>query len=167
MDPVDPIEGATGLGSNQADDEAAATRERDRYRDRGPEALPAGDDMAGVLGVGEFLLAVHNVVSAAFEGQPQGSVGTATECPLVGRLLLTTWRILLVGGGTTWCVDLGEIEEAVVSGSRLLLVLPRGIGLAVDLGQPRLVRVQVAAARRDLLEDRAGNPGWQRQAAPD
>jgi hypothetical protein len=52
-----------------------------------------------------------------------------------------------VSGSAIVDADLEDIEEAVISGDQLLLVLGRGIGLSLTLAQPRLLRVQVAAAR--------------------
>ena len=44
-------------------------------------------------------------------------------------------------------MDLSEIDDVVLSGERLLLVLRGGQGVSIDAPQPRLLRVEIAAAR--------------------
>ena len=65
---------------------------------------------------------------------------------LAGQLYVTTRRLLLLGRDRL-SIDLGEIEEAVLSGERLLLVLRDGQGVSVATTRPRLLRVELAAAR--------------------
>ena len=62
-----------------------------------------------------------------------------------GRLYLTSRRLLLMGQ-TTLEVDLREIDELALAGERLLVTLNDGTGLSIDAIQPRLLRVQIAAA---------------------
>lgn len=162
MDPRDRLERA-GEPEPEADlDEVAARRARDCYHDAGPVALPVDEDVAALLRPDEPVLARHETDEARFDGVPSAAVGPATAAVLVGTLVLTSHRILLVGEAATWSVDLADIEEAVVSGRRLLLVLPAGIGLAVTLERPRLLRVQIAAARTACGDGQgrsAGVPG--------
>lgn len=63
-----------------------------------------------------------------------------------GRLYLTTSRLILLGRAALH-VELSEIDELALAGERLLVTLQDGTGLAIDAGGPRLLRVQVAAAR--------------------
>jgi hypothetical protein len=59
---------------------------------------------------------------------------------------VTTRRLVLVGPGIQ-SFDLATVDEATVSRERLLLVLGDGVGLVLEVGRPRLLRVEIAAAR--------------------
>ena len=124
-------------------DEEAAGQARDRYRTSGLAPLTADQGLAELLRPGERVFALHGDVTARCRPLDAGSVDAATA---VGTLLLTSARIVVAGTGVV-DVDLEDIEEAVISGDRLLLVLRHGTGLSLELAQPRLLRVQVAAAR--------------------
>jgi hypothetical protein len=50
-------------------------------------------------------------------------------------------------GRLTVAIDLDEIEDAVVSGERILLVMGDGRGATLDVARPRLLRVEIATAR--------------------
>jgi hypothetical protein len=65
---------------------------------------------------------------------------------LGGDLYVTSSRLALVGR-TTLTYDLDAIRDAVVSGERLLLTLRDGAGVIVYVAQPRLLRVEIGAAR--------------------
>jgi hypothetical protein len=64
-----------------------------------------------------------------------------------GALFLTSRRLLLEGRAADIEIDLGEICETDVVGDRLVLTLASGRHLWLDCGLPRLLRVQLAAAR--------------------
>jgi hypothetical protein len=94
-------------------------------------------------------------------------VGTASSAAhaaesLSGRLYLTTARLVLLVRPTAdgpvdaeLSVLLSDIDELAVVGERLLVSLADGTGLTVDAGRPRLLRVQIAAARHASRTDRA------------
>jgi hypothetical protein len=83
-------------------------------------------------------------------------------CPgLAGDLYVTSARLVHVGR-TVLEYDLGAIREAVVSAERLLLILCDGVGVAVDVARPRLLRVEIAAARAR----QAASAGGPRDAGP-
>jgi hypothetical protein len=97
-------------------------------------------------------------------------VGTASSAAqaaekLSGRLYLTTTRLLLLVRSTAdgpidaeLAVPLSDIDELAVVGERLLVSLSDGTGLTVDAGRPRLLRVQIAAARHASRADRTPAP---------
>ena len=125
-------------------DETLADEARERYRTVGlPELEPSA--LLGMLNPGERLHAVHRM--AMLEVGWRGATGADPNLPHGGTLYVTSQR--LVHRGTqdgTW--GFGEIDEMAVALERLLLVRMRdGSDLAIEVDQPRLLRVQLAAAR--------------------
>ena len=124
-------------------DETLADEARERYRTAGlPELEPSA--LLGMLKPGERLHAVHRM--AMLEVGWRGATGADPNLPHGGTLYVTSQR--LVHRGTedgTW--SFGEIDEMAVALERLLLVRMRdGSDLAIEVDQPRLLRVQLAAA---------------------
>ena len=91
----------------------------------------------------EHLLAVRR--SVLFDRRQTPS-GIDVSIGLAGDLYLTTQRLILVGR-TTLSLDLDEIDETVLSGDRLLLVMRDGLGVSIGVAWPRLLRVEIATAR--------------------
>lgn len=139
-------------------DEAAATWARARYRSEGMAALETDAGIAPLLGPGERMFAVHRPARIRRRISPAGS----GDAPAVeGDLYLTSARLVLVGP-TVMAVDLEEIQEAVLAGETLLLVLRHGVGLVLAVERPHLLRVQIAAARsvaRGPVERSVGSTG--------
>jgi hypothetical protein len=136
----------TGAGvdtDEAAADEAAASAARRRYRADGlvPLALPG--PVAALLEPGEQVYAEHEAVSASYFSAPSDAVDPE---PVSGSLYVTSRRILVTGSHVL-AAPLAELEETILGPGRLLLVLRHGVGIAVDLERPHLLRVQVAAAR--------------------
>src|SRR5438477_10651532 len=134
-------------------DETLADEARERYRTVGlPQLRPSA--LLGLLDPGERLHAVHRM--AMLEVGWRGATGADPDLPHGGTLYVTSQR--LVHRGTedgVWSFD--EIDEMAVALERLLLVRMRdGSDLAVEVDQPRLLRVQLAAA---LAAARAGVAG--------
>jgi len=124
-------------------DETLADEARERYRTVGlPELEPSA--LLGMLNPGERLHAVHRM--AMLEVGWRGATGADPNLPHGGTLYVTSQR--LVHRGTkegTW--GFGDIDEMAVALERLLLVRMRdGSDLAIEVDQPRLLRVQLAAA---------------------
>jgi len=124
-------------------DETLADEARERYRTAGlPELEPSA--LLGMLNPGERLHAVHRM--AMLEVGWRGATGADPNLPHGGTLYVTSQR--LVHRGTqdgTW--SFGDIDEMAVALERLLLVRMRdGSDLAIEVDQPRLLRVQLAAA---------------------
>ena len=124
-------------------DEAVASEARLRYRAEGIPPLQPDEAIRPLLGEGERPLAVRR--SAALDRRepppkPDPAAGIG------GDLYVTSRRLILVGRHTL-TFDLVDIADVVISGERLFLVMRDGSGVTLDVDQPRLLRVQVAAAR--------------------
>ena len=132
---------ARTIADRIAADEAAADLARDQYAANGMPAIEPAVGYARVSRSGEALHAVR--YNAILERSP----GDDDEPNLRGgTLYLTPSRVLHVGMETTE-VPLREIDEMVVALERLVLIrLCDGSDLAVEVDQPRLLRVQIAAA---------------------
>jgi hypothetical protein len=127
-------------------DEVAATEARARYRAAGMTPLDSDARIAPLIRPGEQVLAVHHGVRAESRAIPEGS---EEPIRLAGDLYLTSARLVLVDG-VELSFGLDRIEEAVLSGEHLLLVMQDGAGLSIAADQPRLLRVQISAARSAL-----------------
>lgn len=129
-------------------DEAAADTARERLRGEPQPAIEPDVRVAARLRDGEQVLAVRR--SAFFERRYSGRTehvdrdGRATG--LAGDLYVTSQRLMLLGRHTV-CVELDDLADIVLVGERLLLVLCDGQGASLEVEQPRLLRVEVAAAR--------------------
>lgn len=121
-------------------DEREAERARARIRETGLPSMPVDDEIAPNLRPGEGLVEVRQAATVGRHG-PSEAVET-----FAGRLYVTTARLILLGRAALH-VELSEIDELALAGERLLVTLRDGTGLAIDAGAPRLLRVQLAAAR--------------------
>ena len=126
-----------------AADEAAADEARLRFRREGLPALPPDACIAPVLDPDEQVVAVRH---AALLDRRAPSPGTRLTPGLAGELYVTSRRLLLLGR-VTLSFELDAIEDAVLSGERLLVVLRDGHGVALQVAGPRLLWVEIAAAR--------------------
>ena len=124
-------------------DEAAADAERTRLSS---EPLPMVVDEVEPsvqLWTDEVVHAIRRAAMMEVGGQGGQSGGT---------LFLTSRRLLHIGAQTRE-VALGAIAEIAVALERLLLLdLTDGSDLAIEVDQPRLLRVQLAAARAAARE---------------
>jgi hypothetical protein len=137
----------TAPEESAARDEAAASMARRQYRAVGMTPLDADARIAGLLRSGERIFATRSPAFVSRRPSPDGPIAPRV---LKGDLYLTSER-LIATGPTTVEADLEAIEEAVISGDQLLLVMHDGVGLLVEVDQPRLMRVQIAAARAGAL----------------
>jgi hypothetical protein len=121
-------------------DELAADEARRRIREHGIVPIATDDRIRALLVPGECLVAVRRGVALERRiGARDGDDG------LCGDLYLTTGRMLLLG---SWPVEfrLADISEVVVVGDGLRLIVgKRGVGIRVC--DPRVLRVEIAAAR--------------------
>ena len=146
---VDPREAdaaltdASDIVDRAAADQAAADDARLRFRRDGLPALAPDERIAPLLEPGERVVAVRH---AALLDRREPSPGTRLRPGLAGELYVTSRRIVLVGR-VTLSFELDAIEDAVLSGERLLLVLREGHGVVLQVAQPRLLWVEIAAAR--------------------
>lgn len=138
------VRDAQRIAERIARDETLADEARERYRTDGLPVLEPSA-LLGILKPGERLHAVHRM--AMLEVGWRGATGADPNLPHGGTLYVTSQR--LVHRGTedgTW--GFGDIDEMAVALERLLLVRMRdGSDLAIEVDQPRLLRVQLAAAR--------------------
>ena len=134
---------AAEILARAAADEAAADAARERYRTGPLPTLAPDARVAPLLGSDECVVAVRR--SALFDRR-QPVLGSDVPSGLGGDLYLTTRRLILTGR-LTLAFELDEIEDAMLSGERLLLVMKGGQGLSLDVAGPRLLRVEIAAAR--------------------
>lgn len=124
-------------------DEAAAHEARLRYRNHGIEPLDADDAIRVLLAPGEQVLAVRH--SVALDRRLASDRGGVTDS-VRGDLYLTTTRLVLIGEQVV-TFDLGAIKESALAGERVLLLLSESAGVVLDVERPRLLRVQISAAR--------------------
>jgi hypothetical protein len=122
------------------EDEGEAVEARIRYRIDGLPSLDVDGPVAERLRPGESVVDVRS--SAVVSRHPRRD--GIEQFP--GRFYLTTKR-LMVAGLAPFDVELGEIDELALAGERLLITMRDGTGLSIDASRPRLLRVQIAAAR--------------------
>lgn len=140
-------------------DEAAAGEARARYREHGLEPLEADEAIRGLLQPGEEVLAVRHSVAL---DRRVGSNRVSAIDSIRGDLYVTTARLVQLGRQTV-TIALDEIEDFVLVGEKVLLVLRDGVGVALDVDRPRLLRAQISAART-ARAGRADGPRLQSQA---
>lgn len=129
---------AAAIAERVSADEQAADAERARLVDGDLPDLGAQVHDAFQLTDGEL---VHAIRHAAL--LDEGDAAT----PRGGDLYLTSRRMVHVGISSR-DISLDAIQETAVSLERLLLLdLTDGSDLAIEVDQPRLLRVQLAAAR--------------------
>ena len=123
-------------------DEAAAAEARLRYRSQPMVELEPPPAIALLLRPGEALLAIRLAARCERRQDPSRMSGTG----LRGDLYLTSVRLMLLSRHEVG-FDLDGIDEVMVCGERLLLVMRDGTGIALDVELPRHLRVEIAAAR--------------------
>lgn len=137
------VDGAQLIARQAEEDQHAAAAARVRYRSEGIAALVLDPALAAHLDSDESAFAIRREATVERREHVAGRPSTRG---LPGTLLLTSRRLLLVGEPTV-SIDLAEVQETVLGGSRLLVVLRHGAGIALDVDQPQLLRVEIAAAR--------------------
>ena len=132
-----------GFPSRDLEDEAAANAARERLRTSPLATLVPDGHIGPLLLPGERVLAIR--WSALLERR-QPTPRARTTGGLVGTLYLTSRRLVLVAR-TSLSFGLDAIQEVMLSGDRLFIALRDGQGLTLDVSEPRLFRVELAAAR--------------------
>jgi hypothetical protein len=147
--------GAAGSLQPSAADQAAADEARVRFRRGEMPALTPDDRIRPLLDRGERLLALrHHALLDRREPSPGGRLTTG-----VAWGLYLTSRRLVLAGRPTLSVELETIEDAVLSGERVLLVLRDGHGVALESEQPRLLLAEIASARAAVRANRSTRGG--------
>jgi len=139
------IDGGPGIRDAEAilertrEDERAAFDARALYRTEGLPTIEPDAAVTHSIRPGETVVSVRtsSVVSRHLRGDGIDD--------FAGRLYLTSQRLLLLGQSPL-DVELDQIDELALAGERLLVTLTDGTGLSIDAVQPRLLRVQIAAA---------------------
>lgn len=135
---------AEAIAERVAADERAADAERERLTGEPlPELAPRPGQVFQPL-AGEV---IHAERHAAIVERGQ-------DAPLSGgTLYLTSRRLVHVGQEAVEEIELERVTDMAVAIERLLLIeLTDGTDLAIEVDGPRLLRVQVAAARAALRE---------------
>ena len=141
------IRDAQTIADRIAADETAADDARQAYQADGLPAIEPDAGAGAILQPGESLHAIH--ASALLE---EAGLPTGAAQPRGGTLYLTSERVVHTGTESTQ-LPLAEIEEMAVALERLVLIRRRdGSDLALEVDQPRLLRVQIAAARAAVRE---------------
>ena len=132
---------AQKIAARIAADEVAAAQARQAYEVGGLPAIEPDEAARANLPPGELLHAVR--AGALLEAH---IFSEQDSLPRGGTLYLTSGRLVHVGAETTE-LPLSEIEDATVALERLVLIRLRdGSDLAIEVDQPRLLRVQLATA---------------------
>lgn len=135
------VRDAQTIAKRIAEDEAAADEARQAYQAGGLPAIEPDASAGPILEPGEILHAVR--ASALLE---EAALTDGAGLPRGGTLYLTSERVIHTGAESTE-LALAAIEEMVVALERLVLIrLRNGKDLALEVDQPRLLRVQLAAA---------------------
>ena len=133
-------------------DEEAADVARRRYRAHGMVELVADEQIGPLLEPLERVYATRRA-AALDRRQPLPAPGAC----LPGDLYVTSRRVIQVGCPLV-ALDLADIREVELSGNRLLLMLTDGSSVALAVDQPRLLRVEISAARAACRRSSRGAP---------
>jgi hypothetical protein len=133
---------ARSIAARIADDETQAHEARLRYQAQGLPQLEVDDRLAPLRREDEIVHAIHP--GAMLE---HGSSGNNGAHLVGGTLYVTSQRLVHLAEEPTE-VALDDVEEMAIALERLLLIRLRGeLDLAIDVAHPRLLRVQIAAAK--------------------
>lgn len=130
------------VAQRAAADEADAALARERLKDGPLPRIEPDEHLVDHLTPGE---SVHDLRKRAILRTPGGESALGYG----GSLYLTSRRLVHLGQVNV-SVQLTDIVETSLAGERLLLTLPRGEGMALDVDRPRHFRTQMAAALREL-----------------
>lgn len=127
------------IAARVAEDEQAADAERERLASEPLPTVDAAAEMVVQLRPGELLHAERR--AAVMERRQEGQLSG-------GILYLTSQRLVHAGNERVEEIPLENIADMAVAMERLLLIeLTDGSDLALEVDRPRLLRVQVSAAR--------------------
>jgi hypothetical protein len=147
-EPLPPSDRSSARGDGEeravverARDEAEADAARRRLRKQGIIPIEPDCRVADLLEPEELLVAVRQAVELE-RRQPS----SLERRGLPGDLYVTTRRLVHIGSEIIH-YDLAQIREAVVAGEELMLMLDDGLGVAISVPDPNLLRVEIAAAR--------------------
>ena len=135
-------------------DQTSADDARRRLREQGIVAVEPDARIGVMLGPGERVVAVRREVSLE-----RRKLQRDPDEMLSGDLYVTTRRLVYLGSVPV-AYDLSEVREAVVATGALRLVVGESHGVEIGVPDPRLLRVELAAAREAERASAAGSdPG--------
>ena len=134
---------ANAIVDRAMQDERAALELRRRLREEPLTTVAPDDHVVDLLDTGERVIAVRDAVVVKLHPAP------AAGPPRVARLYVTTARLILADD-TPQTIPLDQIDELSLAGEQILITLVNGEGICLDAGPPRLLRVQIAAARAGI-----------------
>jgi hypothetical protein len=147
------VRDADSIATRIANDEAAADAARQDYQTNGLPVMEPDDAAAAILEPGEILHAVHGSALLEDTGWTDGPAH-----PRGGTLFLTSERLIHTGVEPSE-LSLAGIDEMGIALERLLLIRLRdGSDLAIEVDQPRVLRVQLAAAIAAVRAEIAAKP---------
>jgi hypothetical protein len=155
---LDAREAQPDLGRTDEEDASDARR---RFRSHGIEPLAPDACIGSMLAPGEDVLAHHRSVGL---DRLQRSKEIEPTVPMLGDLYVTSARLVHLGLRVL-TIELDDIEDAALVGDRVLLVIRGGTGVALETDRPRLLRVQMAAARAARSGPTGRRPGRSQPAA--
>lgn len=142
-----PIHGARLNARGPLDvvsDVAAADAVRHRLHEQGIVPLTPDDHIRPLLDPGECVVAVRRGVTL------ERRVGSrSADDGLRGDLYVTTCRLLLVGHVQVAYL-LADVHEIEVAAGGVRLVVERNSGVDICVGDPRVLRVEIAAVREAI-----------------
>jgi hypothetical protein len=118
-----------------------ADEARRRLHEQGIVPIEPDARIGVMLAPGELVLAVRR--SASLDRR---HVRREDDPGLCGDLYVTTRRLVHLGRSAV-VYGLDEIREADIAANHLLLVVGDNRGVVIDVGDPCLLRVEIAAAR--------------------
>jgi hypothetical protein len=122
-------------------DEASADAARRRLRAHGIVPIEPDDRIRVMLAPGEVVAAIRRSVSLERRKDPTESSGR-----MVGDLYVTTRRLVYLGRERVE-YPLAEIQDAVEAEGTLRLIVGDRRGIEIEVPDPRLLRVEIAAVR--------------------
>jgi hypothetical protein len=133
-------------------DAAAADVRRRQLRERGIVPIEPDTRIASMVGPEEHVVAVRQAVSLERRrGWRQPGRG------LLGDLYVTTHRLVHLGQQPVEYA-LADVREVVVATGSLRLVVAGSLGVEIRVSDPRVLRVEIAAAR-EAARASARRPG--------
>jgi hypothetical protein len=133
---------AAATAARIADDEAAADAIRERLTHEPLPIIAPDPSVAPHLAADEQ---IHDLRRSAMLRVPGGDRAHGYG----GTLYLTSRRLIHIGQVIV-TVELSDIVETSIAGERLLVTLGGGEGMTLEIGRPRHLRVEIAAAQRAL-----------------
>ena len=130
-------------------DEALADEARRQLREHGFMPIAPDDGIGGILAPDELVIAVRRSVSLERRvGRPSSHAGE------LGDLYVTTERLVHLGHDR---IDfpLSEIRDAIAADGMLRLIVDEEPGIEIGVDDPRVLRVELAAARESVRSSSA------------